>query len=131
MRLQHKIATLMVGIAAASPVAPMAVTAAQAAPVTAQDDCTPWHPANDGEGMYVMDVNANLKVAFYASCGNVTYLHKGDVLYEQCWAYNARQNVWIYARVAGTSTYGWMYTGNASWVFHDENGDGVVSEKYC
>jgi len=132
MHLRSMIAALAIGMGAAFSVAPISVSAAQAVPVTAQEvDCTPWHPANNGEGMWVMTVNANLKVAFYDTCGNVTYLHTNDVLYEQCYAYNGWGHEWIYVRVAGTSTYGWTYVGNASWVFHDENGDGVISELYC
>jgi hypothetical protein len=111
--------------------APISIPAAQATPVTAQDDCTAWRPTLNGEGTRNMTVNANLKVAFYASCGNVVYLHKGDVFYEHCWAVNNYDNTWFYGRVKGTSITGWMNYNNLGSVYNDENGDDRISEEIC
>lgn len=90
--------------------------AAQASPPPPEPTCpgSPVHgvngngPAAQGE----MKIDAHLKVTPYAGCANVALAKKGTLLYYHCWVENSYGNLWVWARMAGTSTEGWMSGDN-------------------
>lgn len=91
----------------------LALTApAQASSSKVMDDCTRLSFPYNGEGAGRMTGTYNLKVAPYASCGNVARLTTGTVVYYQCFYNNSYGNTWWYVRVQGTQTYGWMSWDN-------------------
>ncbi|MFG6193969.1 hypothetical protein [Nonomuraea sp. JJY05] len=70
-------------------------------------------------GYGVMKGSFNLKKGPYADrCGNVTRLGRGRVIYFHCWTRNGRGNLWVYGRVKGTGTYGWMSVDNFRSIRH-------------
>lgn len=96
------------GVAAAlSLVSPPASAATAAA-------CPRPPTANVDHGAGVMKGSYNLKYGPYAGpgCANVARLRAGQVLYFQCWVKNKRGNMWVFARVKGTGTHGWMSADN-------------------
>ncbi|MEV4246983.1 hypothetical protein AB0J63_26665 [Streptosporangium canum] len=121
-------ATAITALSALS-VTPSATAAIQ--PRSTSAGCIGHIPAENGEGVGVMNKSANLKHAFYATCSNVAYLTTGTKLYFQCWWKNDYGNQWWHVRVAGTSTYGWMSSDNIDVVTVDDDGDGVTEERIC
>ncbi|GGV42205.1 hypothetical protein [Streptomyces spectabilis] len=98
--------------AAALAAGALVCTTASAAPASADVNCTPPYHNNNSTGWGKLTGTYNLKKAPYASCGNVKNLRGGTKLYFHCYVVNAYGNEWIYSRVAGTETYGWMSYAN-------------------
>jgi hypothetical protein len=73
----------------------------------------------------------NLKAAPYSECGNVMSVAQGRQIFYHCWILNSYGNLWVYGRVEGTSTSGWMSGSNLSDTWLDDDGDGVYEEGYC
>ena len=53
-----------------------------------------------------------IKDAPYAACGNVAWVNEGAKVYIWCSTVNKYGNMWLYARIAGTSTRGWISMDN-------------------
>ncbi|GAB3803074.1 hypothetical protein [Micromonospora zhanjiangensis] len=94
----------------------LGATLGLAVPTAAQASHTCRSPGvtNNGDGYGIMKGGYNLKVAPYSDCGNVAFLGKGTKLYFWCLSFNEYGTPWMYGRVAGTSTYGWMSIENFS-----------------
>ncbi|MEV4496424.1 hypothetical protein AB0J84_12040 [Micromonospora arborensis] len=105
-------AAVLLGLTLASP--------ASAAPASSQTSCSSQTVANNSESSATMKIGANLKKAPYSECGNVQYVNAGTTLYIWCWVNNDYDNFWFWARIAGTSTYGWMSVSNVT--VHDMGG---------
>ncbi|WP_433435480.1 hypothetical protein [Nonomuraea sp. CA-141351] len=70
-------------------------------------------------GYGVMEGSYNLKKGPQADqCGNVARLRRGQVIYFHCWVKNGYGNLWVYGRVKGTRTYGWMSIDNFRTIRH-------------
>ena len=76
--------------------------------------CQAPKTANLDDGFGVMRGRFNLKRGPYAggTCGTVTTVGAGQVLYFHCWARNRHGNRWVFARVKGTNAHGWMSIDN-------------------
>ncbi|WP_143591529.1 hypothetical protein [Thermoactinospora rubra] len=88
------------------------VIPAQAA--VAATGCPRPATADLDSGWGIMRGAYNLKKGPYAApvCGTVTKVSQGKKLYFQCWTTNSHGHRWVYARVKGTKTYGWMSVDN-------------------
>ena len=53
-----------------------------------------------------------LKDAPYAACGNAAWVEKDAKLYIWCSTVNKYGNMWLYVRIAGTSSRGWVSMDN-------------------
>ncbi|MEW9547378.1 hypothetical protein [Nonomuraea sp. NPDC050783] len=76
--------------------------------------CTAPPVANLDDGWGVMRGTYNLKSGPYAGgkCVTVAGVRAGRVLYFHCWTRNKYGHRWVYARVKGTRTQGWMSIDN-------------------
>ncbi|MEE6311375.1 hypothetical protein V1634_31570 [Plantactinospora veratri] len=100
-------------------------------PAVAAPSCTsPSHSVN-GEGSGVMKGTYNLKVAPYSDCGTIRSVPKGTEIFYHCLYVNDYGNLWVYGRVEGTSTSGWMSLDNLTDTWLDDDGDGVYEEAFC
>ncbi|RVX46874.1 hypothetical protein EDD27_9786 [Nonomuraea polychroma] len=81
---------------------------------TAATGCPRPATANVDSGWGIMRGAYNLKKGPYAGpvCGTVTKVPQGKVLYFLCWTKNSHNHLWVYARVKGTKTHGWMSVDN-------------------
>ncbi|MFD3883137.1 hypothetical protein [Streptomyces microflavus] len=57
----------------------------------------------------------NLKKNPAAECANVKQFGSMTKFYVWCYVTNYYGNDWVYGRVAGTETKGWMYSGNVTY----------------
>ncbi|MFI2714594.1 hypothetical protein ACH495_31180 [Micromonospora sp. NPDC018662] len=85
-----------------------------ASPAQASHSCGSPAYQNVDDGYGILKGAYNLKTAPYSDCGNVAYLGKGTKLYIWCQVINEYDNFWVYTRVAGTETRGWMSWDNFS-----------------
>jgi len=103
-------------LAAAGGITALAVVSGPvtAASASSQSRCPAPRTTDVDRGWGVLEGRFNLKTGPYAGreCGNVTSLRAGTVLYFQCWATNRYGHNWVYSRVKGTRTYGWMSIDN-------------------
>lgn len=84
------------------------------APASAQPRCPRPIVINVDDGSGVMKGTYRLKAGPFAGsrCRAVATLRRGTVLYFQCWTRNSYGHSWVYARVKGTRTFGWMSADN-------------------
>ncbi|MFJ3441408.1 hypothetical protein ACIPM2_09580 [Streptomyces sp. NPDC086081] len=108
MRARRWAATIAAGAALTTGVSMTSATSAAAV------SCTSPATRNADEGSGVLKGTYGLKVAPYASCGTVTTMFEGDVLYFHCWYQNAYGNDWAFGRIKGTNIHGWMSEANFS-----------------
>ncbi|CAM5619964.1 hypothetical protein SAVIM338S_05794 [Streptomyces avidinii] len=92
-----------------SPEAKPSSTVKEPAPVSTA--CTGWAHQNRSNGFgYLADDN-HLFTGPYKECSYVSLAKSGGKLFYHCYVTNAFGNKWIYARIEGTETEGWM-SGN-------------------
>ncbi|GGT03853.1 hypothetical protein ACFFV7_10270 [Nonomuraea spiralis] len=116
--MRHTIRTLAVLAAAGTIAGTVAMTGpAEAAEAATAGSCPPISVANVDPGYGVMKGRFNLKVGPYAGrrCAIVTSVGRGTVLYFHCWTKNRYGTLWVFARVKGTGTTGWMSIDNFSY----------------
>ncbi|MFB7371319.1 protein kinase [Streptomyces sp. NPDC056222] len=82
-------------------------TAKEPAPVSTA--CTGWTHANRSDGYGYLSQNSHLYTGPYAECGWVTAVKDGAKVYYHCYVTNAHGNKWIYARIQGTESEGWVF----------------------
>lgn len=114
MRYSSKAATALAAVCATAGLVLAGAPAAQAA--TSFDPCVsyPASGPNLDDGWGVMKGSYNLKNKPAMRDCNVRRMHRGQVLYFNCWTKNSHGNLWVYGRVKGTRTYGWMSVANFS-----------------
>ncbi|MEU7028086.1 protein kinase [Streptomyces sp. NPDC046275] len=78
-------------------------------PVPVSTACTGWAHSNKSSGTGHASQNTHLYTGPYADCSYVTVLKSGTKVSYECYVSNAHANKWIYARIAGTSTEGWVF----------------------
>ncbi|MEV0161314.1 hypothetical protein [Nonomuraea fuscirosea] len=92
-----------------------AASAASAVP----PPCAGYATSNLDGGYGVMKGSYNLKKGPYAGhCANVARLGSGRVMYFHCWVKNRHGHLWVFGRVKGTRTYGWMSIDNFRTIRH-------------
>ncbi|GAA1618197.1 hypothetical protein GCM10009733_013150 [Nonomuraea maheshkhaliensis] len=74
--------------------------------------CTGWSHGNYDDGWDTIGRAGNMKKGPYSSCGNVKYLSEDTTVYFHCKVINGYGKVWVYVRVAGTTTEGWVSYDN-------------------
>ncbi|WP_137994642.1 serine/threonine-protein kinase [Streptomyces exfoliatus] len=82
-------------------------TAKEPTPVSTA--CTGWAHSNRSDGYGYLSQNSHLYTGPYADCGWVTPVKDGVKIYYHCYVTNAHGNKWIYARIQGTETEGWVF----------------------
>ncbi|WP_426404881.1 protein kinase domain-containing protein [Streptomyces sp. R-07] len=95
------------GTPSASPKVTPSATAKEPAPVSTA--CTGWAHSNRSDGYGHASQNTHLYTGPYAECSAVSAVNSGVKLYYHCYVTNAYANKWIYARIAGTETEGWVF----------------------
>lgn len=89
-----------------SPEAKPSSTVKEPTPVSTA--CTGWGHQNRSNGFgYLADDN-HLFTGPYKECSYVTFAKSGGKLFYHCYITNAHGNKWIYARIEGTETEGWI-----------------------
>lgn len=71
--------------------------------------CTGWAHSNRSDGYGNLSQNSHLYTGPYSDCGWVTPVKDGVKVYYHCYVTNAHGNKWIYARIEGTETEGWVF----------------------
>ncbi|MCK9903154.1 protein kinase [Frankia sp. Cpl3] len=103
-----------------------------ATPSAAATSCpaSPSHTYN-GDGYGVLVEDTALRTGPYAACGTVSKLAKGLKVWLHCSVVNKHDNVWWWARLDGTSTAGWIYSGSLRLSYVDDSGDGRIRTYSC
>ncbi|MEW9552666.1 hypothetical protein [Nonomuraea sp. NPDC050783] len=117
VRPASRAAAVLATVGAVAGLALTSAPAAQAAQtVQAADPCIsiPERGPNLDDGYGVMKGSFNLKNKPKINDCNVRRMYRGQVLYFNCWRKNNHGNLWVYGRVKGTRTYGWMSVANFS-----------------
>ncbi|WP_406673967.1 hypothetical protein WBK31_37895 [Nonomuraea sp. N2-4H] len=76
---------------------------------------------NLDDGYGVMKGSFNLKKDPAQGACNVTRMRAGQVLYFHCWRKNSHGNLWVYGRIKGTRTHGWMSLANFRSVYKTDH----------
>ncbi|MFG2873952.1 protein kinase [Streptomyces sp. NPDC048337] len=95
------------GNPSASPKATPGSTVKEPTPVSTA--CTGWAHSNRSDGYGHASQTTHLYTGPYAECSFVTEVSSGTKVYYHCYVSNAHANKWIYARIAGTNTEGWVF----------------------
>ncbi|WP_185921576.1 hypothetical protein [Streptomyces sp. WAC06614] len=95
------------GPPAASPKPAPGSTVKEPTPVSTA--CTGWAHSNRSDGYGKTSQGTHLYTGPYAECSYVTEVKSGTKIYYHCYVTNAHANKWIYARIAGTNTEGWVF----------------------
>ncbi|MGW8762847.1 protein kinase domain-containing protein [Streptomyces sp. NPDC055815] len=95
------------GSPSASPKATPSATVKEPTPVSTA--CTGWAHSNRSDGYGHASQTTHLYTGPYADCSYVTEVKSGTKVYYHCYVTNAYANKWIYARIAGTETEGWVF----------------------
>jgi hypothetical protein len=69
---------------------------------------------NADDGYIVLGEDADLQKAPYAACGTNIRAKAGTKIWSWCTVENDYGNTWLWGRIAGTETYGWVYVEHAS-----------------
>lgn len=88
-------------------------TGATPASALAPCDSLPYRNSSDGVGYFVGTYN--LKSAPALECEDVQPAPQGAKFYFWCHVYNSYGNLWVYGRLAGTTTRGWTSMDNLRW----------------
>ena len=85
-----------------------------AAAAAAAASCGSQAVTNADDGYLILGETANLQKAPYAACGTYATAPAGTKIWSWCAVENDYDNTWLWGRIDGTQTHGWMYIGNAS-----------------
>nr|WP_078893389.1 serine/threonine-protein kinase [Streptomyces sp. NRRL F-2580] len=77
-------------------------------PVPVSTACTGWAHSNRSDGYGYAAQETHLYTGPYAECSYVSAVKSRVKVYYHCYVTNAHGNKWIYARIEGTSTEGWL-----------------------
>ncbi|MEW1861995.1 hypothetical protein OG896_01270 [Streptomyces sp. NBC_00669] len=82
---------------------------------SAASPCDSYGYTNNSSGYGHMLGTYHLKSEPAAACSNTGTATNGSGFYMWCYVYNYYGNVWVYGRVQGTETKGWMSGDNVTW----------------
>jgi hypothetical protein len=68
---------------------------------------------NADDGYIILGEDANLQKAPYAECGTYHRAKAGTKIWSWCTVENDYDNTWLWGRIDGTETYGWVYIEHA------------------
>ncbi len=77
-------------------------------PTPVSKACTGWAHSNRSDGYGRAAKTTHLYTGPYAECSYVTAVKTGTKIYYHCYVSNAYANKWIYGRISGTKTEGWL-----------------------
>ncbi|MFF8846485.1 hypothetical protein ACF08N_27850 [Streptomyces sp. NPDC015127] len=77
-------------------------------PTPVSTACTGWAHENRSNGYGYLTGDYHLFTGPYRECQYVSMVKSGAKIFYHCYVTNAHGNKWIYARVEGTTTEGWM-----------------------
>ncbi|WP_438295964.1 protein kinase domain-containing protein [Streptomyces sp. HUAS TT7] len=100
------------GHPSAPPKATPSATVKEPTPVSTA--CTGWAHSNSSDGYGHAAQGTHLYTGPYAACSYVTALKSGTKVYYHCYVTNAQANKWIYARIDGTHTEGWIFSDKST-----------------
>ncbi|WP_030295873.1 serine/threonine-protein kinase [Streptomyces katrae] len=100
------------GDPSASPKATPGSTVKEPTPVSTA--CTGWAHSNSSNGYGHAAQETHLYTGPYAACSYVTLVKSGTKVSYDCYVTNAEANKWIYARIAGTGTEGWVFSDKST-----------------
>ncbi|GHI40597.1 serine/threonine-protein kinase [Streptomyces violascens] len=95
-----------------SPKATPSSTVKEPTPVSTA--CAGWAHSNNSNGAGHAAQTTHLYTGPYAVCSYVTEIKTGTKVYYHCYVTNAQANKWIYARIAGTNTEGWIFSDKST-----------------
>ncbi|MFF6773416.1 protein kinase [Streptomyces sp. NPDC012637] len=78
-------------------------------PTPVSTACTGWAHSNRSSGVGAASQNTHLYTGPYAECSYVTVIKSGVKVSYDCYVTNAHGNKWIFARIQGTNTEGWLF----------------------
>ncbi|MDG4530830.1 serine/threonine-protein kinase [Streptomyces sp. AV19] len=88
-------------------------SATKAKPGSVSKSCGGWTHRDPKPGTYgYLSGDYHLVTGPYQACSSVARVKAGKKLWYHCSVVNAHGNTWIYARVEGTKTAGWMSADN-------------------
>jgi hypothetical protein len=95
-------------------------------------DCAGPSERPNGDGYLVTFASIALKRGPYGACGTISHIPPDRGFWIHCNFVNNYGNWWVYGRVGGTSTYGWVYiNGDVELKYKDEDGDGYIDQTYA
>ncbi|MFB9519294.1 protein kinase [Streptomyces cremeus] len=77
-------------------------------PTPVSKACIGWAHSNRSDGYGRAAKTTHLYTGPYAECSYVTAVKSGTKIYYHCYVSNAYANKWIYGRISGTKTEGWL-----------------------
>ncbi|MFI1937436.1 serine/threonine-protein kinase [Streptomyces purpureus] len=98
--------------ASTSPKATPSSTVKEPTPVSTA--CTGWARQNNSDGYGYVSQGTHLYTGPYSECSYVTAVKSGVKVHYHCYVTNAHGNKWIYARIDGTSTEGWIFSDKST-----------------
>ncbi|MFG1946232.1 hypothetical protein [Nonomuraea sp. NPDC048826] len=114
MRHLRKTTAVLAAAGAIAATSAVNTPAAQATVNTLSCVSPPSSGPNLDGGWGVMKGTYNLKQGASIKTCNVKRMRRGQVLYFNCWKRNSHGNLWVFGRIKGTRTYGWMSAANFS-----------------
>ncbi|MFJ3080367.1 hypothetical protein ACIPJG_11520 [Streptomyces halstedii] len=91
------------------------LTTIGAGPASAASPCDARAYQNNSSAYGYFFGSYNLKTRPAAECSNVKKFSAGTKLYIWCYIYNYYGHAWVYGRVEGTQTKGWISADNVSY----------------
>lgn len=86
-----------------------------ASSASAAGDCNTYTiVVNNSAGSGKLRWNAPLRPMPYEACGSHGTFAKGSKIWYWCYEYNNYGNMWIFGRLDGTQTKGWIYAPNVA-----------------
>ncbi|MFD0372431.1 serine/threonine-protein kinase [Streptomyces sp. NPDC127114] len=83
-------------------------------PTPVSTACTGWAHSNRSSGVGAAGQNTHLYTGPYAECSYVTVIKTGVKVSYDCYVTNAHGNKWIFARIQGTTTEGWIFADKST-----------------
>ncbi len=128
LRTKRQIGAVLAAIALST----TAAVALDVSPAQAADNCSEVKNKPNGEGYAIIYADVWMRTGPYGSCPIVRNVNVGQIVWIHCEYVNSYHNGWIWGRVDGTGSYGWLYiNGDIDLVITDENGDGNTDYQWC
>lgn len=103
-----------------------------ATPAQAAVDCAGPSNRPNGEGYVKTYASVPLRVGPYGACDTISHIPADRLFWIHCNFINDYDNHWMYGRVGGTSTYGWLYlSSDVEYLWQDEDGDHEYDYEIC
>jgi eukaryotic-like serine/threonine-protein kinase len=95
------------------PAAPSPSDHPSATPTAVSKSCAGWTHQDPSPGTYgYMTGGYHIEVGPYETCTDIALAESGAKIWYHCYVVNAFGNKWMYVRIAGTNSAGWMSADN-------------------